>query len=210
MIYLKSDPTPEDDTPVKLKNNRFARVFEFVGDMYARPKYGTMDLTPFFAPFYMLFFGICLNDAGYGLVLLLLGLWMLRKSKEGMMRQAAWFATLCAVSTIVFGLFSGSFFGISLSKWFPSIRFFDFQGQFFSWALAIGVLQILFGMLLRVIMITCSAGFRYALGVLRMVYRRACCGPVARPADARSELGDSLLHLFVAGILCRVGGGAAC
>ena len=166
VIYLKSDPTPEDDTPVKLKNNRFARVFEFVGDMYARPKYGTMDLTPFFAPFYLLFFGICLNDAGYGLVLLLLGLWMLRKSKEGMMRQAAWFATLCAVSTIVFGLFSGSFFGISLSKWFPSIRFFDFQGQFFSWALAIGVLQILFGMLLRVIMITCSAGFRYALGVL--------------------------------------------
>ena len=73
VIYLKSDPTPEDDTPVKLKNNRFARVFEFVGDMYARPKYGTMDLTPFFAPFYMLFFGICLNDAGYGLVLLLAG-----------------------------------------------------------------------------------------------------------------------------------------
>lgn len=55
VVYLKGDPTPEDDTPVKLKNNRFARVFELVGDMYARPKYGTMDLTPFFAPFYMLF-----------------------------------------------------------------------------------------------------------------------------------------------------------
>ncbi len=166
VIYLKSDPTPEDVTPVKLRNNRFARVFEFVGDMYARPKYGTMDLTPFFAPFYMLFFGICLNDAGYGLVLLLLGLWMLAKNKQpGMMRQAAWFATLCAASTILFGLFSGSFFGMSMSRWFPSIHFFDFQGQFFSWALAIGVLQILFGMLLRVIMITFSVGFRYALGV---------------------------------------------
>ena len=45
IVYLKGDPTPEDDTPVKLKNNRFARVFELVGDMYARPKYGTMDLT---------------------------------------------------------------------------------------------------------------------------------------------------------------------
>ena len=43
VVYLKGDPTPEDDTPVKLKNNRFARVFELVGDMYARPKYGTMD-----------------------------------------------------------------------------------------------------------------------------------------------------------------------
>ena len=63
VVYLKSDPTPEDETPVKLKNGWFARNFELVGDMYARPKYGTMDLTPFFAPFYVLFFGICLNDA---------------------------------------------------------------------------------------------------------------------------------------------------
>ena len=98
IVYLKGDPTPEDDTPVKLKNNRFARVFELVGDMYARPKYGTMDLTPFFAPFYVLFFGICLNDAGYGAILALLGAWMLSKNrKPGMMRQAAWFATLCGM-----------------------------------------------------------------------------------------------------------------
>ena len=41
----------------------------------------------------------------------------------------------------------------------------NFKGQALR-TLAIGVLQILFGMLLRVIMITCSAGFRYALGVL--------------------------------------------
>ena len=74
VLYIKSDPTPEDETPVKLKNNRFARIFEMVGDMYARPKYGTIDLTPFFAPFYMLFFGICLNDAGYGLILLAMGI----------------------------------------------------------------------------------------------------------------------------------------
>lgn len=37
--------------------------------MYARPEIRNDDLTPFFAPFYMLFFGICLNDAGYGLIL---------------------------------------------------------------------------------------------------------------------------------------------
>ena len=74
VIYIKSEPTPQDDTPVQLKNNWFARIFEFVGNMYALPKYGTIDLTPFFAPFYMLFFGICLNDAGYGLILLVLGL----------------------------------------------------------------------------------------------------------------------------------------
>ncbi len=166
VLYIKSDPTPEDETPVKLKNNRFARIFEMVGDMYARPKYGTIDLTPFFAPFYMLFFGICLNDAGYGLILLAMGLVMLWKFKDGMMRRAAWFATMCAVSTVVFGLFCGSFFGLSLKTYFPSIPFFDFQGQFFSWALAIGLLQILFGLLLKIVMVSGTVGFRYALSTL--------------------------------------------
>ena len=167
VVWIKSDPTPEDDTPVKLKNNWFARIFELVGDMYARPKYGTLDLTPFFAPFYMLFFGICLNDAGYGASLTLLGAWMLAKNrKPGMMRQAAWFATLCGAMTVAFGLLCGSFFGISMSQWFPSVPFFDFQGKFFSIALAIGLVQIMFGMLLKVIMISSTVGFRYSLASL--------------------------------------------
>ena len=71
----------------------------------------------------MLFFGICLNDAGYGLVLLAAGLFMLHKFREpGMMRRAAWFATLCALTTVVFGAICGSFFGLSLNEYFPSIR----------------------------------------------------------------------------------------
>ncbi len=166
VVYLKSDPTPEDNTPVKLQNNRFARIFEMVGDMYARPKYGTLDLTPFFAPFYMLFFGICLNDAGYGLILLVAGLVMLSKFKQGMMQRAAWFATLCATSTTLFGLFCGSFFGMSLGEFFPNIPFFDFQGEFFSWALAIGVLQICFGLLLNVYMTIRCFGVKYAFSTL--------------------------------------------
>lgn len=167
VVYLKGDPAPDEDTPVKLTNNRFARIFELVGDMYARPRYGTIDLTPFFAPFYMLFFGICLNDAGYGLVLLAMGAAMLAKFREkGPMRRAAWFATLCAVSTTLFGLFCGSFFGLSLGEYFPSIPFFDFQGKFFSWALAIGVVQILFGLVLKVAMVSATFGVRYALSTL--------------------------------------------
>ncbi len=167
VVYIKSDPTPEDNTPVKLKNGWFARIFELVGDMYARPKYGTLDLTPFFAPFYMLFFGICLNDAGYGLILLALGLWLLKKNpKAGMMRQAAWFATMCAAATILFGLFCGSFFGLNLKEFFPGIPFFDFQGRFFSVALAIGMVQILFGMAINIWVTARSFGFRYALGAL--------------------------------------------
>ncbi len=166
VVWIKSDPAPGEDAPVKLKNNRFARIFEMVGDMYARPKYGTLDLTPFFAPFYVIFFGICLTDAGSGLILLLAGLFMLRRFREPTMRRAAWFATLCALSTVFFGLIFGSFFGLNLKEYFPAVPFFDFQGRFFSVALAIGVVQILFGMLLRVVMITSTLGFRYSFGVL--------------------------------------------
>lgn len=167
VVWIKSDPTPEDDTPVKLKNNRFARIFEMIGDLYARPKYGTLDLTPYFAPFYMLFFGICLNDAGYGLILLIAGLFMLHKfRKPGMMRRASWFATLCAISTIVFGGICGSFFGLSLGEYFPSIPFFDFQGKFFILSLVIGVIQILFGMALNIWTTTRCFGITQAFGQL--------------------------------------------
>lgn len=166
VIYIKSEPTPQDDTPVQLKNNWFARIFEFVGNMYALPKYGTIDLTPFFAPFYMLFFGICLNDAGYGLILLVLGLALLRRSTTPTMRQASLFATMCAVSTILFGCFCGSFFGMSMQEWFPSVHFFDFQGKFFSVALAIGIVQILFGMVLKIVLICQTVGAKHSLSAL--------------------------------------------
>ena len=174
VVWIKSDPTPEDDTPVKLKNNRFARIFEMVGNLYARPKYGTVDMTPFFAPFYMLFFGICLNDAGYGLVLLAMGLWMLHKNRQpGMMRRAAWFATMCAIATVVFGGFCGSFFGVSMQSWVPTgadgqplFHFYDFQNKFFSVALAIGMVQILFGMAINLVTTVRTFGIRQAFGSL--------------------------------------------
>ena len=82
LVYMKRDATIDDDAPVKLKNNKFAKLFELIGSMYALPKYGTLDLTAIFGPFYMLFFAICLCDAGYGLVLLLAGLALLKKDQK--------------------------------------------------------------------------------------------------------------------------------
>ncbi|MBR3912308.1 MAG: V-type ATP synthase subunit I, partial [Alistipes sp.] len=147
VIYIKRNPTPEDDTPVKLKNNRFARLFELIGAMYALPKYGTMDLTPFFAPFYMLFFAICLNDAGYGAILLFAGIMLLLKGGASL-KQASWLTIFCGGATTLFGLYTGSLFGMSIPDMlgYESIAqspFLDFQNQFFSLALALGVVQIL-------------------------------------------------------------------
>ncbi len=166
-VYIKSDPTPEDETPVKLKNNRFNRIFELVGNMYSVPKYGTIDLTPFFAPFYMLFFAICLCDAGYGSVILAAGIALLLKG-GAKMRQAALFSTVCGVASVVFGFFANSFFGMSISSapLFAEFKFLDFQNDFFNISLVIGIIQILFGMAINIVVTTRTFGFKNALGSL--------------------------------------------
>ena len=170
VLYLKRDATMDDDTPVKLKNNRFARLFEMIGAMYALPKYGTMDLTPFFAPFYMLFFAICLNDAGYGAILLLAGMILLKKGGAAL-KQASWLTIFCGGATTLFGLYTGSLFGMSIPDMLgyesiASSPFLDFQNQFFSLALALGVVQILFGMFLNICLQTKLFGFTSTFGLL--------------------------------------------
>ncbi|MFI3280634.1 MAG: V-type ATP synthase subunit I [Rikenellaceae bacterium] len=164
VIYLKGRPTPEDDTPVKLTNGWFPRIFELVGNMYALPKYGTIDLTPFFAPFYMLFFAICLCDAGYGAMILAAGLGLYFKGGEGM-RQASWLTILCGTAAVVFGFLANSLFGMPIGS-APIFRIFDFQKDFFSISMMIGVVQILLGMAVNIVVSTRAFGFKYALGSL--------------------------------------------
>ncbi|MFR9659771.1 MAG: V-type ATP synthase subunit I [Rikenellaceae bacterium] len=165
LFYIKSNPTPEDNTPVKLENNRYARLFELVGNLYALPKYGTIDLTPFFAPFYMMFFAICLCDAGYGAIILAAGLALYFKGGESM-RKPAWLSIICGVASVIFGFFANSIFGMEFSSMpiFGGVKFINFQQDFFSVSMIIGVIQILFGMVINIFVTTRSFGFKYALG----------------------------------------------
>ena len=165
LVYMRRDATIDDDAPVKLKNNKFARLFELIGAMYSLPKYGTLDLTPIFGPFYMLFFAICLCDAGYGLVLLMVGLLLLKKGGEKL-RQAAWLSIVCASATVAFGFYANSFFGLAISDYAPVIKFLDFQQDFFSISLAIGVLQILVGMAINIWLKAKLFGFTSTFGLL--------------------------------------------
>ncbi len=165
LFYIKSKPTPEDNTPVKLQNDRFSRLFELVGNLYAMPKYGTIDLTPFFAPFYMLFFAICLCDAGYGAFILTAGILLYAKGGEKL-RQAAWMTILCGISAVIFGFFANSIFGMEF-RWIPALanfKFIDFQTSFFTTSMIIGIIQILFGMLINVVVTTRTFGIKYAYG----------------------------------------------
>ena len=167
-FYIKERPTPEDEVPVLLKNGKFARLFELIGNFYALPKYGSMDLTRYFGPFYMIFFGFCLADAGYGLLLALGGLYMLLKGGPKL-NSVAKLTMLCGGATVVFGFLMGSFFGIDLKTLpiFAGMKdAFLVTDDLFTLAIGLGIFQLLFGMTLKVITVTRQFGFKYALSTL--------------------------------------------
>ena len=169
VLYVKEKPTMEDDTPVKLKNGWFAKPFEFIGDLYEVPKYGTMDLTKYFAPFYMLFFGFCIGDAGYGAVFFLIGLFMFLKKMKGMgliSQLVMWLG----LASVLFGLCVGNLFGVSLRtlgvpEWYHNALQ-TINDQLFYIALGCGIVQIIFALVLNVINTTIAYGFKYSFGTL--------------------------------------------
>lgn len=150
IIYITERAQKTDNAPILLKNNRFARLFEPIGSLFTSPTYGELDLTPLFAPFFMMFFGFCLGDAGYGVVMLLgASLYKLKAPKN--FRPILSLVQWLSLSTILFGALTGTVFGISLvSIDWPFLAkfknlFFD-NDKMFALALGIGAFQILFGM----------------------------------------------------------------
>lgn len=154
VAYITEKAQPQDDAPIELKNNKFAKLFEPIGNLFTSPLYQELDLTPFFAPFFMMFFGFCLGDAGYGLVLLLgATAYKLMKGKSKL-RSIMSLVQLLGISTVVFGILTGTLFGIELVNADISFldRFRDLfldQNQLFSLALIVGALQIIFGMFVK-------------------------------------------------------------
>ncbi len=155
-VYFESRiPTEEDKVPVKLKNNAFTKLYEMIGELYDIPNYHELDLTPFFAPFYMLFFGLCLGDAGYGFVLVLIAIFARRKVKPAL-RPVLSLVTWLGSATVVMGIVSGTFFGINLLElnigWIQKFKVVMLDpNQLFYTALIIGVVQIMFGMIIKAV-----------------------------------------------------------
>ena len=122
VIYIKEEAVQEDNPPIKLKNNWFTRQFEVFTEMYGMPVYTEFDPTPIVAPFYLLFFAMCMGDAGYGIVLLLMGL-MLNKGwlKIDMFKGLGNIIALLGIGTFFVGTVLGTFFGTSLydAAWVP-------------------------------------------------------------------------------------------
>lgn len=175
--YEIANPTPDDEVPILLKNHGIFAWFEPICKLYMLPKYGELDLTPFFAPFFMVFFGLCLGDVGYGLFLLLLvtGYRMFAKNIGPTMKPILSLVQVLAISTMVFGLLTGGFFGFSLydldwpiAQKVKNAVSLD-NNQMFQLSLILGVIQILFGMILKIVNQTIQFGFKYAIETLGWV-----------------------------------------
>ncbi|MGI5949482.1 V-type ATP synthase subunit I [Peptoniphilus sp.] len=112
--YLSAEDAEKDskEVPILLKNNSFVSPFELMTEMYAMPRYNEIDPTPFFAPFYFIFAGIMVGDFGYGLLVFLGTLIALKKfNLTESKRRFLKFFNYLSISTIIFGVIFGSFFG---------------------------------------------------------------------------------------------------
>ena len=146
VYYLMEAAKEEDNPPIKLKNNFFAKLYEPIGDLYMLPKYGELDLTVFFAPFYMLFFGLCLGDMGYGLVLIITGLIVNFKVKAfaNYGKLIAWLG----LGAVIMPALNGTVFGAKIYELVPmpqnitDLLFNDMQ--MFWFAILFGIFQIIF------------------------------------------------------------------
>ena len=176
--YEISNPTPDDNVPILFNNDRFSRLFEPIIRLYMLPKYNELDLTPFFAPFFMLFFGLCLGDTGYGafMVLAVAIYRMVSKNISASMKPILTLVQILGASTMVCGLLTGTCFGFNLYDiQVPFIQSMkeaislDNQ-QMFNLSLILGGVQIIFGMMLKAVNQTIQLGFKYAVGTIGWIF----------------------------------------
>ena len=173
--YEVADPTPEDDVPIKLNNNKFFKLFEPITKLYMLPKYNELDLTPYFAPFFMLFFGLSLGDIGYGLFLFIAATAtkVLKKSSMGdSFKSVLTLVQVLGVSAFFTGFLTGGFFGIQLYELDIPIakkigdRFFFNNDMMFNLALILGGIQVIFGMIIKVFNRAIQFGFMYGVSTI--------------------------------------------
>ena len=175
VLYLKEEAVLEDNPPIKLKNNWFTRQFEVFTEMYGAPVYTEFDPTPIVAPFYLLFFAMCMGDAGYGLILILLGIAVAKKwINIAMLKDIGPIISILGAGTFAIGLVLGTAFGIDLSaaEWYPQAMkkimitgtIAGFPAQMIL-ALGIGIFHICLAMTVKAIGYTKRFGFRETVSV---------------------------------------------
>lgn len=220
VIYWAENPIPEDAPPVLLKNNRFSRLFEPISKLYALPAYQELDLTPFFAPFFMLFFGFCLGDAGYG-VAILLGALFFRRKAGAAIKPLLDLAAFLGIATILLGALTGTVFGVNLlegnHEWLGNARKWMINSnQAFNLALALGFVQTIYGLVIKAVNKARQFGWQYGMPsagwilLLLSLADLALLKATGKISAFAAYAGIALILLFSdpkAGIMGRIGKG---
>ena len=154
-----AEPGEDEEPPVEIDNAPAVRPFETITRLYGIPANTDVDPTVFLAPFFAVFFGLCLTDAGYGLVLCALLAWALKKMQGD--KKALWMLMICSGLTVIAGALTGGWFADTIQTLLPQaaalnavreklMQFgFDPMTQplvFIGIALALGYIQVLFGL----------------------------------------------------------------
>ena len=171
VFFLKDDAKVDDNPPIRFRNNKFVKMFEVLTDMYGRPAYDGFDPTPFISVFFLLFFALCMGDAGYGLVLILIGL--LLKKVDSFKDLAPLVVTL-GVGTAVVGFFLHTFFSVDIAQWkiFEPIKGIFLPDEIGGYAggmvlaIIVGIVHLCLAMIVKAIQAVKVNGFAASLGTL--------------------------------------------
>ncbi|MBR5256501.1 MAG: hypothetical protein IKV62_06980 [Bacteroidales bacterium] len=169
VFYLKDAAGVEDNPPISFRNNKFVKMFEVLTDMYGRPAYDGFDPTPFIAVFFLLFFAFCMGDAGYGLIMI--GLGLLLKKADSFKSFSPLVVTL-GVATTVIGFLFHTFFSMDIATWkiFEPIKGIFLPSKIAGYdgtmvlALIVGILHLCLAMIVKTYNATKVKGFVNALG----------------------------------------------
>jgi len=123
IVFEEPDASKGDNPPLLLKNHSLFKPFEGITTGFGTPSYYESDPTPFLAPFFFLFTGLCLTDAGYGVVLVLVSAFLWARYKQ--LRGFFMLLMLIGVSTVICGALIGGWFGGLVPikiLWFDSMK----------------------------------------------------------------------------------------
>lgn len=160
--FRQIDFDPEvERVPIQLKNNAFTRSFEFITELYSLPNYQEIDQTYLIAPFFMLFFGLCFGDAGYGLVLLA-ATTLVRLRSKGPIPSILTLLQWLGAGAFAVGLMMGGIFGIELPWAHSPVNIFS-QEKMMTTSVVIGIIQVLLAKAIGAYKKGRQQGWRYSL-----------------------------------------------
>lgn len=161
--YVQESAIEDSDAiPIKLTNGFFGRLFEPITGMFSLPNYGEIDQTVLFAPFFMLFFGMCLGDGGYGLIIFLLSTIVKMRMKSRQNRDLPTLLQWLGGAAAVVGFVMGSVFGVTMG--YAQVDGYLFaQDNMMMIAILLGLVQILFAKLVAAYKTKVQRGIKYAL-----------------------------------------------